>query len=298
MSTSTQLEDMAVANIALAEITDEVTMKSYIFDTAESGDLTPDLSQGKEDILRVKNRIIAMNRTEDICIGYDIKLKNNTLTPELLAIIDGGTYDETGYQGPPVGVVVNRHPYTLKLYTEQKDYDSSTVKYVVFEFRHCKGKPVTYKAEDGKFVVPEFESHSRPKKNERPIYITYTNTLPNGETSDGGSGATVPSPPTPTTPDSSTDTPGVTVSSDCRVTWTFPEAVNDADVTTTNFKVTRKSDGTAVSGNVTMDTAKKVITFVPLSIAAGVTYEATAASIRKADGSGDTTAVTVEFSTI
>lgn len=297
MSTPTQLEDMPVANIALAEITDEVTMKSYIFDTAESGDLTPDLSQGKEDILRVKNRIIAMNRTEDICIGYDIKLKNNTLTPELLAIIDGGTYDETGYQGPQIGEVTNRHPYTLRLYCEQKDYDSTTTRYVVFEFRHCKGKPVTFKAEDGKFIVPEFESHSRPKKGERPISVTYTNTLPNGETS-GGSSATVPNPPTPTTPDPSTDTPGVTVSSDCRVTWTFADAVLDADVTAANFKVTKKSDGTAVLGNVTMDTAKKVITFVPTSIAAGVTYEAIAESVRRADGSGNTTAVTVEFSTI
>ncbi|WP_368488383.1 hypothetical protein [Clostridium sp. BJN0013] len=47
-----------------------------------------------------------------------------------------------------------------------------------------------------------------------------------------------------------------------------------------------------------MDTTKKIITFVPTSIAAGVTYEATAESVRKADGSGNTTAVTVEFSTI
>ena len=73
--------------------------------------------------------------------------------------------------------------------------------------------------------------------------------------------------------------------------------MNDADVTAANFKVTKQSDGSAVPGSVTMDTAKKVITFVPTSISAGVTYEAAAASIRKADGSGNTTAVTVEFTT-
>lgn len=295
---TTSTESMPIANIALGEIINENTGESFIFDTAEKADIKPDLSKGKEDILRVKNRIIAINRTDDICIGYNIKLTDNTFSPETMVLVDGGTVTSTGYEGAEVGKTVKKIPYTLNLYTEEKDYDSSTTKYVKFTFKHNKGTPVEFKFEDGKFYVPEFESTSRPKKGEKPVYIEYVDTLPNGETSDGDSGATVPSPPTPTTPDSSTDTPGVTVSSDCRVTWTFPEAVNDADVTTTNFKVTRKSDGTAVSGNVTMDTAKKVITFVPLSIAAGVTYEATAASIRKADDSGDTTAVTVEFSTI
>lgn len=295
---TTSTESMPIANIALGEIINEITGESFIFDTAEKADIKPDLSKGKEDILRVKNRIIAINRTDDICIGYNIKLTDNTFSPETMVLVDGGTTTSTGYEGAEVGKAVKKIPYTLNLYSEEKDYDSSTVRYVKFSFRHNKGTPVEYKFEDGKFYVPEFESTSRPKKGEKPIYITYTDTLPNGETSDGGSSATVPSPPTPTSPDSSTDTPGVTIGSDCRVTWTFPEAVLDADVTSANFKVTKKSDGTAVPGNVTMDTAKKVITFVPTSIAAGVTYEATAESVRKADGSGNTTAVTVEFSTI
>ena len=295
---TTSTESMPIANIALGEIINEITGESFIFDTAEKADIKPDLSKGKEDILRVKNRIIAINRTDDICIGYNIKLTDNTFSPETMVLVDGGTTTSTGYEGAEVGKAVKKIPYTLNLYSEEKDYDSSTVRYVKFSFRHNKGTPVEYKFEDGKFYVPEFESTSRPKKGEKPIYITYTDTLPNGETSDGGSSATVPNPPTPTSPDSRTGTPGVTITSDCRVTWTFADAVLDADVTSANFKVTKKSDGTAVSGNVTMDTAKKVITFVPTSIAAGVTYEATAESVRKADGSGNTTAVTVEFSTI
>jgi hypothetical protein len=121
--------------------------------------------------------------------------------------------------------------------------------------------------------------------------------LPDGETSSDYT-PTVPNPPEPTTPDESTGTPGVTIGSDCRVIWTFADAVNDADVTAANFKVTKKSDGSVVPGDVTMDTTKKIITFVPTSISAGITYEATAESIRKADDSGNTTAVTVEFTTI
>lgn len=295
---TTSTESMPIANIALGEIINEITGESFVFDTAEKADIKPDLSKGKEDILRVKNRIIAINRTDDICIGYNIKLTDNTFSPETMVLVDGGTTTSTGYEGAEVGKAVKKIPYTLNLYSEEKDYDSSTVRYVKFSFRHNKGTPVEYKFEDGKFYVPEFESTSRPKKGEKPIYITYTNTLPNGETSDGGSGATVSNPPTPTSPDSSTGTPGVAVSSDCRVTWTFADAVNDADVIAANFKVTKKSDGSVVPGNVTMDTTKKIITFVPTSISAGVTYEATAESVRKADGSGNTTAVTVEFSTI
>ena len=174
----TQLEGMPIANIVLGEIMDEVTKKTYIFDTADKANAKPDLSAGKEDILRVKNRIIAMNRTEDICIGYDIKLTNNTFPPEVMALIDGGTVTADGYEGPQVGKATERHPFTLNLYSEEKDYDSETLQYVQFTFKHNKGKPVEFKFEDGKFFVPEFESHSRPKKGEKPVYIKFVKQLP------------------------------------------------------------------------------------------------------------------------
>lgn len=291
----TETSSLPIANIALAEIINETTGEAFIFDTAEKADAKPDLSKGKEDILRVKNRIIAMNRTDDICIGYNIKLTDNTFSPELMALIDGGVATENGYEGPEVGKVVNKAPYTLNLYSEEKDYDSSTLRYAKFSFKHNKGTPVEFQFEDGKFYVPEFESTSRPKKGEKPVYITFVDELPSVD--DGGTTPTVPNPPEPTNPDESTGTPGVTIGSDCRVTWTFADAVNDADVIAANFKVTKKSDGSVVPGDVTMDITKKIITFVPTSISAGVTYQATAASIRKADGSGNTTSVTVEFTT-
>jgi hypothetical protein len=297
---ATEIEGMPIANIALAEIINEDTGESYYFDTAEKADVKPDLSKGKEDVLRVKNRIIAMNRTEDICIGYNIKLTDNIFPPELMCLVDGGIMTSSGYEGPEIGVAVNKMPFTLNLYSEEKDYDSSTIQYVQFSFRHNKGTPVEFKFEDGKFYVPEFESTSRPKKGEKPIYISYVSSLPNSTGSSTGgttTTVTVPDPPASTSPDSTTATPGVSIGTDCRVTWTFADAVNDADVRIANFKVTRKSDGSVVSGNVTMDTTKKIITFVPMGIQAGTTYEATAESVRKADGSGNTTAVTVEFAT-
>lgn len=291
------VDGMPIANIVLAEIINESTGAAYLFDTAETADCKPDLSQGKEDILRVKNRIIAMNRTEDICIGYDIKLKNNTFTPEVMCLVDGGTMSSTGYEGPEIGVVTERETFTLNLYSEEKDYDSSTTSYVKFTFKHNKGKPVDFKFEDGKFYVPEFESHSRPKKHEKPIYIEYVTSLPTGGTTPS-TNPTVPSPPSPTSPDSSTKTPGVSIGTDCKVVWTFSSAVNDVDVTTSNFKVFNKATSVAVPGNVTMDTTKTIITFVPTSIAAGVTYTAQVVAIRSAGSSSpDTTPVSVDFTT-
>ena len=185
-STGTEIQGMPIANIALAEIINEATGQSYYFDTAEKADIKPDLSKGKEDILRVKNRIIAMNRTEDICIGYNVKLTDNTFPPELMCLVDGGTMTSSGYEGPQIGVAVNKTPFTLNLYSEEKDYDSSTIQYVQFSFRHNKGTPVEFKLEDGKFYVPEFESTSRPKKGEKPIYISYVSSLPNSSSSSTG----------------------------------------------------------------------------------------------------------------
>ena len=294
-TSSVAIDGMPIANIVLAEIINEATGAAYMFDTAETAECKPDLSQGKEDILRVKNRIIAMNRTEDICIGYDIKLKNNTFTPEVMCLVDGGTMSSTGYEGPEVGVVTERQPFTLNLYSEEKDYDSSTKSYVKFTFKHNKGKPVDFKFEDGKFYVPEFESHSRPKKHEKPIYISYVTSLPTSGTTPSDN-PTVTDPPTPTNPDGSK--PGVKVGVDCKVVWTFSSAVNDVDVTTSNFKVFNKSTSVAVPGNVTMDTTKTIITFVPTSISAGVTYTAQAVAIRSAGSStADTTPVSVDFTT-
>ncbi|APC41058.1 Ig-like domain-containing protein [Clostridium estertheticum] len=292
----TELEGMPIANIVLGEIIDEVTQKTYIFDTADKADVKPDLSAGKEDILRVKNRIIAMNRTEDICIGYDIKLTNNTFPTELMAIIDGGIITSDGYEGPEVGKVIERHPFTLNLYSEEKDYDSETLQYVQFAFKHNKGKPVEFKFEDGKFFVPEFESHSRPKKGEKPVYIKFLKQLPTGDT--------VPVTPTGTgdmavvggTVTQSNSDVGVTVTSN--VKWTFVKAINQDDVTAGNFVVKKKSDSTVVTGNVTIDSTKKIVTFIPTSVEKGVVYIAEAKAVNLLDASGTTTAILVEFTTM
>ncbi|MBC2579994.1 hypothetical protein [Clostridium sp. DJ247] len=288
-------EGKALVNIVRTEIVNERTGDTYIFETQDSCEIKPDLSQGKEDILRVKDTIYAINNTEDICIGYEIKMTDSLLTPQLMALVDGGTFVAGKYEAPKAGVKVNRDKYTLIIYTEEKDY-TETCGYAKFTFKHNRGKALDFKLKDGAFYVPEFNSKSRPVRGESPVEIDFLTTLPSNGGSSTGTVVTVPTPPTPTSADGTT--PGITIGTDCKVTWTFLNAINVVDVTVSNFKVYKKSDSTLVTGNVTIDTTKKIVTFIPTSIAAGVTYTAEALAVRSEGSStADTTPVSVDFTT-
>ncbi len=151
-----------IANIARAEIvTEEETPKTYVFETASDAGLEPFISQGQENELRVKNIILAQNITEDIIKGYNLNLKDVTMIPEVFALVDGGlsqvetdgTFEE--YTGPVAGEVTKRTPFTLNIYTEEKDYDGATLNYMKFQFLHCKGSPAKFNLQDGSFFAPE-----------------------------------------------------------------------------------------------------------------------------------------------
>lgn len=164
--------EFPLANIVRVEIeTEETTPKKYrLTDVASEAEVTAFVSAGQEQELRVKNTIKAQNNTEDIVKGYDIRLVSATMVPEILALIDGGALrvdaeDNTkvlGYDAPPVGVPVNRKPFTMHIYTEEKDTDGATKSYVKFSYQHCKGTPVNYSLVDGQFFAPELLRKADP----------------------------------------------------------------------------------------------------------------------------------------
>ena len=103
--------------------------------------------------------------------------------PFVLAIVDGGqsTVSETGafiYDGPTMGEVVSRTPFTLNIYTEAKDTDGETAGYLKLTCKHCKGSPAKFTVKDGDFYAPEYTIKSRPKKGEKPLSITQVDELP------------------------------------------------------------------------------------------------------------------------
>lgn len=180
-------QGLPLVNIVLAEvITEDTVPETWYFDTAQEANIDPNLSEGEENVLRIKNKILATNRTEDIVVGYDTTLSANTLLPELFAIVDGGklVYDSVdtdkvvSYDAPLAGIPVKRKSFTLNLYTEEKDIDGETLQYVKFGFKNCKGRPVAFSLEDGEFFVPEMIIRSRPKACEKPIEIEFLDELP------------------------------------------------------------------------------------------------------------------------
>ncbi|MBU5268892.1 Ig-like domain-containing protein [Clostridium cochlearium] len=288
-------EGKTLVNVIKVNFIDEVTNTIHSIETSDEIDIEPIKSEGKRDILRVKNKIYGINETEDIVIGYKLKLKDNLFNIQTMALIDGGTIEGNKYCGTEAGVTVERHPFTMEIFTEEKDY-SRTTGYAKFTYKHCKGKPAKYKVKDGEFLVPEYEAESIPFRNEKPVEIEFMNTLPTDPTQEepiipiekiGVEGGTVE--------DTNTDV-GVEITN--RVVWTFTDQIDQDDVTKTNFSVRRKSDNSVVDGNVTIDDTKKIVTFVPTSLAIDTVYIAEAKAVNKLDGSGTTTALSTEFKTV
>lgn len=172
------LEERVLANIVRAEITEEEEGgKTYVFTTSSEASIKPFVSEGSEKIHRVKNTILGSIRYEDILLGYEIKLVNNTFCPELLSLVDGGTHetDENGsfvkYSAPVVGEVTERKNLTVSLYTEEVDCDGDAKDYFKFTFKHAKGKPVEYSLKDGEFFVPELTLLSRARTGESSVEV-------------------------------------------------------------------------------------------------------------------------------
>lgn len=178
------IEERVLANIVRAEITEETDEgTTFVFTTASEASIKPFVSEGTEKIHRVKNTILGTLRYEDILLGYEIKLVNNTFCPELLSLIDGGTIETDGdgkfskYSSPVVGEVTQRKNLTISLYTEEVDCDGETTEYFKFTFKHAKGKPVEYSLKDGEFFVPELTLRSRAKTGESSVDVESLSSL-------------------------------------------------------------------------------------------------------------------------
>ncbi len=47
-------------------------------------------------------------------------MKDNLFNIETMALIDGGTIQYNKYCGTEVGIAVERHPFTMEIFTEEK----------------------------------------------------------------------------------------------------------------------------------------------------------------------------------
>lgn len=179
-------KEIPLANVARVEfVTEDTTPKTYVVSTSDEMTLEAVISEGTKKELRKLNRIIAQLRTEDLLMGYDIKLKDLIMNPEVFAIVDGGvsTFETEGgaftkYVGPKMGEVVERTPVTINIYTTEVNAQSKTVGYYKLTCKHCVGKPASITIKDGEFYSPEYSLTSRPGTGESPLEITPIDALP------------------------------------------------------------------------------------------------------------------------
>ena len=82
------------------------------------------------------------------------------------------------------------------------------------------------------------------------------------------------------------------------IKWTFNAAIDPNQVDTTHFIVTKVSDGSVVTGSLTIDVTNKIVTFIPNGVEASTTYNAAATAIDLLSGSGATAPISVNFTTI
>lgn len=177
-------QQMAIANIERVDIiTEESTPRVFSFDTASDASAEAQISAGAETELRIKNRILAQNITEDIVKGFNINLTDSVFSPEVFALVDGGASTVSGddfkkYTAPTAGEVVNRTKCSLAVYASEKDYDGNALSYTAFIFPHASGSPTSVSLKDGEFYAPSYTLKSRPSKGQSPMTVVALPSLP------------------------------------------------------------------------------------------------------------------------
>ena len=138
------------------ELEGEETATSYVFETATSCTFTAAVSSGQEVEQRVKNALCGMIKTDDIVKGYDIELEDQ----------------------PVIGSAVERKPFTLTMYTSDRNADGDAIEYYAWEFKTCRGKPVGGSSADNQFTNMKYTIQSRPAFGVSPMSVSRVDELP------------------------------------------------------------------------------------------------------------------------
>lgn len=182
----TNIDEQSQANLAMVEF-ETLGDAPKIYRTTKIQELgySAVISEGGEVVHRIKNEILATDKKEDIQYGSDLTASHVVFSPQIFALIDGGTlvFDDleptkvVGYNPPAIGSVVNRTKFNVRAYSEVKDGEE-IVGYNCIEFVKCKGKPISFTFKDGEFVVTQYTIISRPGKSELPYSLKKLDTLP------------------------------------------------------------------------------------------------------------------------
>lgn len=182
----TNIDEQSQANLAMVEF-ETLGDSPKIYRTTRIQELgySAVISDGGETVHRNKNEILGIDKKEDIQYGSDLTASHVVFSPQIFALIDGGTlvYDTVestkviGYNPPAIGTVVNRTKFNVRAYSEIKDGEE-VIGYNCIEFLKCKGKPISITFKDGEFITNQYTITSRPGKSELPYSLKTITQLP------------------------------------------------------------------------------------------------------------------------
>ena len=154
----------------------------YALDTANRVQVEPQTSTTDAIQLIKLGRLIAQKLGKTTLTGHQITLTDNVFSPEIVKVLQGGTFSGTGasmtYEPPVAGSTVNGEVFEMDCYSAEYAASGQIVKYEKITYPNCQGNPVSFTTEDNVFRAPEYTITSAPATGEAPYKISYVEELP------------------------------------------------------------------------------------------------------------------------
>lgn len=180
-----KVEQLAFVDVLAVELRELKNDETYRFKTSTSVDAEITIVEGSSNQLIVNGVLIAQKKASDTITGCEITMKDNVFSPEVVSLLQGGTFERepltkkfTGYEAPKAGEEYTPRIFELKMYTAQRNASGAIVKYGEISFPNCQGKPIAISFEEDTFFAPEYSIISMPNNGESPYKIKLVDSLP------------------------------------------------------------------------------------------------------------------------
>lgn len=181
-----QLQQFFPIDVIMSQIvTKENVPRTLTWKTGSKVDVKPIVAEGKEVPLDINGVRYAVKKAKNSYIGNDLKYTENSFTPEIFALINGGTvtYASEGgafksYEPPAVGEQEASKKFDLITYGVNYNEAGDIEGYMKTTYCHCSGEVSGYSQENDKFMAPEFVIKSTPPKGIRPFKMEVIEALP------------------------------------------------------------------------------------------------------------------------
>lgn len=154
----------------------------YALDTSNQIQVEPQ-TETTDAIRLVKlGRLLAQKPSTTTITGHQITLTDNTFSPEIVAILQGGSVSGTGtslvYTPPVAGSSEKGKIFELDCYSAVYNAAGNIVMYEKITYPNCQGTPISIATQDDTFRLPEYVINSMPDTGEAPYKISYVDALP------------------------------------------------------------------------------------------------------------------------